>query len=188
MSPSFVGTYIGMSSLSLSSWPSWGGTLRLHHTPGRREAVSLCSLVMLQQRYSQPSKCWGRQRWWRGVGSNLHGFGIERFEVHILSFGWDVKTLIQSSGFTLKTWLWLASLPLEKQMCLCKLSPCSVVVQSLSHVQLFPTPWTATHQASERLFLTHEKTPGFLASGGVESIWGQRRGLITQSFCVIKFY
>ena len=40
------------SSLSLSSWPSWGGTLRLHHTPRRRGAVSLCSLVMFQQRCS----------------------------------------------------------------------------------------------------------------------------------------
>ena len=142
MSPSFVGTCIRMSSLSLSSCPSWRGTLRLHHTPGRREAVSLCSLVMLQQRYSQPSKCWGRQKWWRGVGSNLHGFGIERFEVHILSFGWDVKTLIPSSGFNLKAWLWLASLPLEKQMQLVQLwFSCSVMSNSfqphgLQHTRL----------------------------------------------------
>ena len=79
MSPSFVGTCIRRSSLSVSSCPSWGGTLRLHHTPDRRGSASLCSLVMFQQRYRQPSKCWGRQRWWSGVGSNLHGFGIEWF-------------------------------------------------------------------------------------------------------------
>ena len=41
---------------------------------------------------------------------------------------------------------------------------------------------------SERLLLNHTKTPGFLAPRGEDSIRGQRRGLITQSFCVIKFY
>ena len=41
----------------------------------------------------------------------------------------------------------------------------------------------------ERLFLTHEKTPGFLASGR-EFNPGQemRGGLITQSFGAIEFY
>ena len=40
------------------------------------------------------------------------------------------------------------------------------------------------------MLLTHEKTPGFLASGGGEFNPGpeKRRGLIAQSFCVIKFY
>ena len=45
-------------------------------------------------------------------------------------------------------WLWLASLPLEKQVHLCKLSPCSFVVQPLSCVRLFATLWTAVRQAS----------------------------------------
>ena len=43
-------------------------------------------------------------------------------------------------------------------------------------------------KSSERLLLNHAKTPGFLAPGGEESLRGQRRGLIAQSFCVIKFY
>ena len=62
MSPSFVGTCIRRSSLSLSSCPSWGGTLRLPHTPGRRVYASWsCS----SRDAVQPSKCWGRQWKWR---------------------------------------------------------------------------------------------------------------------------
>ena len=41
---------------------------------------------------------------------------------------------------------------------------------------------------TEKLLLNHAKTPGFLAPGGEEFNPGQRRGLIAQSFCVIKFY
>ena len=44
-----------------------------------------------------------------------------------------------------------------------------------------------SHEVIERLLLNN-KTPGFLASGGDEFNWGQRRGWIAQSFCVIKFY
>ena len=40
---------------------------------------------------------------------------------------------------------------------------------------------------SERLLL-NEKTPGFLPSVGEEFSPGLETGLITQSFCVIKFY
>ena len=40
----------------------------------------------------------------------------------------------------------------------------------------------------ERLLLNHAKTPGFLAPEEKNSTRGQRRGLITPSFCVIKFY
>ena len=49
-------------------------------------------------------------------------------------------------------------------------------------------------KTTERLLLNHAKTPGFLAPRDSwppeekNSTWGQRRGLITQSFCVIKFY
>ena len=68
MSPSFVGTCIRRSSLSLSSCPSWGGTLRLHHTPGRRVYASWsCS----RRDAVQPSKCWGRQWKWRESGSMI---------------------------------------------------------------------------------------------------------------------
>ena len=42
--------------------------------------------------------------------------------------------------------------------------------------------------ASERLLLNHVNTQGSWPPEEKNSIRGQRRGLITQSFCVIKFY
>ena len=39
---------------------------------------------------------------------------------------------------------------------------------------------------SERLLLTHKKTPGFLDSGEKNSIWGQRWGLMAQSFVYLE--
>ena len=40
----------------------------------------------------------------------------------------------------------------------------------------------------ERLLLNHERLQDSWPSEEKNSIWGQRQGLITQSFCVIKFY
>ena len=40
----------------------------------------------------------------------------------------------------------------------------------------------------ERLLLTHEKMPGFLASGGEEFNPGPEMGLDHSELCVIKFY
>ena len=41
---------------------------------------------------------------------------------------------------------------------------------------------------SERLFLKHKRHWDSWPPEEKDSIRGQRRGLITQSFCVIKFY
>lgn len=119
MSPSFIGTCIRRSSLSLSSCPSWGGTLRLHHTWGRRGSVS--SLVMFWQRCSPAQKVLRetdmdeasvermifsstRQTWQldRQVGGHQYtNFRWESYDLHVLYSGWCVRTLIQNSASTI---------------------------------------------------------------------------------------
>ena len=43
-------------------------------------------------------------------------------------------------------------------------------------------------EANERLLLNHERCWNSWPPEEKNSIWGQRQGLIAQSFCVVKFY
>ena len=43
-------------------------------------------------------------------------------------------------------------------------------------------------ELTERLLLSHERCRDSWPPEEKSSIWGQRQGLIAQSFCVIKFY
>ena len=44
------------------------------------------------------------------------------------------------------------------------------------------------HLVSDRFLLNHERHWDSWPPEEKNSIWGQRQGLIAQSFCVIKFY
>ena len=44
------------------------------------------------------------------------------------------------------------------------------------------------NEHTERLLLNYERRRDSWALEEKNSIWGQRRGLIAQSFCVIEFY
>ena len=50
-------------------------------------------------------------------------------------------------------------------------------------------PWVQkADEDSERLLLNHKRCRDSWPPEEKNSIWGQRRSLITQSFCAIEFY
>ena len=99
---------------------------------------------------------------WRWLPSWGHGMGCCRWP------SWHCWGSIPRSSFWLCSVRWTSAHP----------PPSWISAHRRQH-----TPW-----GTERLLLNHEKRGDSWPPEKKNSIRGQRRGLIAQSFCVIKFY